>query len=62
MAEGLAKYKQILDREDREFHEAMSVEVSTSLSSESSKKVELQQDTCYCPFYIEFVNFLPSDA
>ena len=38
MAEELAKYKQILEREVMEFHEAMRAEVSTSLSSESSKK------------------------
>ena len=41
MAEELAKYKQILEREDRECHEGMRAEVSTSLSSESSKSVEL---------------------
>ena len=38
MAEELAKYKQILEREDREFHEVMSSEVSTFLSSGSSRR------------------------
>ena len=39
MVEELKKYKQILEREDREFREVMKVEVSTALSSESKKKV-----------------------
>ena len=38
MAEEWNKYKQILEREDKEFREAMKVEVSTSWFSESSRK------------------------
>ena len=38
MAEELNKYKQILQREDKELKEAMKVEVGTSWFSKSSRK------------------------
>ena len=37
MADELEKYKQILKREDKEFQEAMKADISTSLSSKSSR-------------------------
>ena len=40
MAEEFGKYKRILEREDKEFKEAMKAEVSTSLPSNSSKQNE----------------------
>ena len=39
MAKELNKYKQILERDDKEFREAMRVEVGISWSSQSNRKM-----------------------
>ena len=55
MAEELEKYKQILNREDEEFREAMKAEVNQSEKNKTLAKHVL------LPIYIEFCNFLLID-